>query len=203
MLTLSILNSIFVTVIAVIVAVISISAMIAGRFQNKQDKKYDNVMKMIKDKGNVPINTAGELNIEQINSLDKEVDLDMLLKTLYGTFLELQNKIKNSDSNFEGILDDSIKSYYIKKINSFKLMNRVHVTEGIELIDYSIIEFDKNCLKFRVNINCLHYTKSNGNIISGSNLKKVEQIFNITYRKNNDNWLIANVEKAYESSFVE
>ena len=87
---------------------------------------------------------------------------------------------------------------YTSKIASMQEKDTKHVIDGIDLMGYSIIEFEKEKLKFRVSINCFDYKLKNEEIISGSNLEKLSQINIITFEKIDDKWLISNIEKAFE-----
>ena len=170
----------------------------SSRFQRKQKKKYKEISKLIKENENLTFQIKNGLTKEDINSIDNEVDVDLLMKELYDTYLQLENKIKESDTNLDNILVGYLKELSINKIEIFKNRGFAEITDGIELINYSITEYNKEKLKFRVTINCFSYKKVDNQIVSGSNLEKVERIILLSYEKVNGKWLISDYDKIYE-----
>ena len=120
------------------------------------------------------------------------------MQELYDTYIKLESKIKKYDSKLDNVLVGFLKEFYVNKIENFKEKGYADITDGIELINYSIIEYNKEKLKFRVTINCFSYKTINNEIVSGSNLEKVEKIILLTYEKINNKWLISSYDKLYE-----
>lgn len=198
MLTMQIGNA-FTLILAIIAIILGLLGVIlATIFQSKQKKKYNDCINLIREKENVTLQMKKGLTKEEINKIDSSIDVDELMRQLYDTYLELENKLNSFDSNLDNTLTGHIKDYYTNKIDIYKLKNISEVTDRIELLNYSITEFSKNKLQFRININCLNYKKANNNIVSGSNYEKVENVILLTYEKINDKWLICNYEKVYE-----
>lgn len=195
---LNVINLIVVVITTTIIVVCSIGIIIANKFQKRQKQKYNDCLKIIKEKENPTFQIKNGLSKEEINIVDSSLNVDKLMSDLYNKYLELENKLKLLDNDFEGILIGDIKKIYINKVNISKTKNYCEVNDGIDLINYSIIEFDENKLKFRITVNCFNYKKSNEIIVSGSNLEKVEQVIILTYEKSNNNWLISKYEKVYE-----
>ena len=191
-------NVIVVIISSVTIIVCSIGIVIASIFQNKQKKKYNEVKNIIKEKEGAIFKIKDGLTKEEINNIDNVVNVDELMKELYNIYLELENKVKSFDINFDNILTGHLKDFYVTKVENFKERKFAEVTDGIDLISYSITEYSKDKLKFRVVINCFSYKMINNEIVSGSNLEKVEQIISLEYKKVEDKWLISSYEKLYE-----
>lgn len=168
------------------------------RFQHKQKKKYSNCVKLIKEKENATVGVNDGLSKENIALIDENIDVDTLMSSLYDSYIELIYRLNNLDNNLDELLTDHIKELYLTKIASFQEKNIKRVIDGIDLVGYSIIEFEKEKLKFRVNINCFDYKLKNDKIISGSNLEKLSEINILTFEKIEDKWLISNLEKVFE-----
>ena len=194
----NIVNIIVVSIVSVIILVCSIGIIIASRFQNKQRKKYNECIDIIKENKDTTFRIKDGLSKEEINKIDNEVDIDKLVNKLYNTYLELENKVKLFDSNLEDVLEGYLKDFYLNKIENFKEKGFTDITDGIDLINYSILEYSKERLKFRIKINCFSYKTINGEIVSGSNLEKIEQIILLVYKKVEGKWLISSYEKIYE-----
>ena len=195
------LNTVYIIVVvisSVAIFVSSIGIIIAAKFQKKQKMKYDNLEKIINENKNSIFKVKDNLTEEDIKKIDDTVDVKILMDNLYNTYLELEDKVKNLNCDLDKILTDKLKEFYTLKINSFKEKKYVEIIDGIELISYSITEFSKEKLKFRININCFNYMISNDKIIRGSNLYKVEQIILLSYEKINGIWLIGSYDKIYE-----
>lgn len=168
------------------------------KFQQKQKKKYSNCVKLIKEKENATVGVNDGLSKENIALIDENIDVDTLMSSLYDSYIELIYRLNNLDNNLDELLTEHIKEIYLTKIASFQEKNIKRVIDGIDLVGYSIIEFEKEKLKFRVNINCFDYKLKNDKIISGSNLEKLSEINILTFEKIEDKWLISNLEKVFE-----
>ena len=191
---------------SIILIIISVSAVIglicviilSIKFQKKTNKKYMDLTYLINANKDITFSVKYNLTPEEIINIDPSVNSDELMKKLYETYLNLVNKINNLDNNLEDILTGDLKDIYINKIEIFKQNGYVYKQEKINLIGYSISEFKKEVLKFRVNVNCFSYKMINNKIVSGSNAYRVEQILIITYNKIGNEWLISNFDKVYE-----
>lgn len=191
-------NIIVISVSTIVILICSISIIIASRFQNKQKKKYNECLNIIKEKDVSTLQFKDALTKEEINNIDSEVDVDVLMSDLYHTYLEFENKVKSFDVDLDYILIGYLKDFYINKIENFKERGFSDITDDIDLINYSITEYSKEKLKFRINISCFCYKTVDNKIVSGSNLEKVQKVVLLTYEKNNNNWLISSYEKIYE-----
>lgn len=191
-------NTIVVVIVTIVILMCCIGIIIAIKFQNKKKKKYKECLKIIKEKKNAPLKVKDGLSKEEINKIDSLVDIDILMQQLYNTYLELENKMKNFDTNLDEVVVGYLKDFYINKIENFKEKNYADITDGINLLNYSITEYSKDKLKFRLTINCFSYKTVNNEIVSGSNLEKIQQILLLTYEKIDDKWLISSYEKIYE-----
>ena len=178
--------------------ILLISTILSIKFQMKQKKKYNECLDLIKEKENGTLNTNSYVTEEDIKKIDDKVNLNELMINLYNTYLEFMERLNKNNKDFEGILIGFIKEFYINKVKVYKLKKHKEITKDVELVNYSILEFDKKKLKFRINITCFNYKTSKDKIIGGSNLERVEQIFLITYVKFRKKWLINNIEKVFE-----
>lgn len=199
MLNIKVMNVIITISLSIVILACSIAIILASKFQRKKDKKYKELLRIIKEKEKATFEVKNGLTSDEIRSIDNRIDVNILMQELYNTFLEFINKVNNLETNFDDVLIGTIKELYESKIASSKEKHKYEVTDGIELIGYSIIEFKKDSLVFRLNINCFNYRMSKDAVISGSNLEKVEQILIITYKRVNDKWLISKLERAYEA----
>lgn len=168
------------------------------KFQQKQKKKYSNCVKLIKDKQKDTIRVNQGLSKADVALIDEDIDVDNFMFSLYDSYIELINRLNNLDNNLDELLTGHIKELYLTKITSFQVKNTKHIIDGIDLIGYSIIKLEKEKLKFRVSINCFDYKLKNGQIISGSNLEKLNEISILTFDKIENKWLISNIEKIFE-----
>ena len=96
------------------------------------------------------------------------------------------------------MLTGFIKKIYSDRINLYKESDTQEKLEKINLIGYSITEFSKKELKFRVKITAINYKIRGNDIISGSNTNYLEQIYIITYEKIGKVWKISNIEKVLD-----
>ena len=195
---LSVVNLIVIVLATTAIVVCSIGIIIASKFQSKQRKKYNDCLRIIKEKENSTIQIKNGLSKEEINQIDQDLNVDNLMTDLYHKYIELENKVRLEDNNLDRLLIGHIKDLYTNKIEVSKAKNYVEINDGIDLINYSIIEFSKEELKFRITVNCFNYKKSNDMIVSGSNFEKVEQVIILTFENHNQDWLISKYEKVYE-----
>ena len=192
MLTIPLANKIMLVIIIIILSVISVGIIFSIIFNNKQSKKYDECIRLIKEKENGTLKSKNDLNI------DSKVDVNKLMQKLYDIYLEFVNKLNNNDESIFSLLNGFIKEVYKNKLDIYKTKNINEITDSVELLNYSILEYEKNKIQFRINISCFNYKKTKDVITSGNNLERVEQIFLITYVKSRNKWLINNIEKVYE-----
>ena len=190
--------TIFIIVITIIMIICAIGIVYATQVQNQQQQKYLNCIKAINEREDESYNYDGSLTSKQIKKKDKTVNPEELQKKLYEKFLSLQEKINNLDDKLDTLLTGFIKIVYADRINLYKDNNTCEKLENINLIGYSIIEFDKDKLKFRLKINALNYKMKGNEVISGSNKERVELIYVITYEKHGKVWKISNIEKVME-----
>ena len=193
-----IINPIVIVITLLVIVFCFISIIIANNFQKKQKKKYNECLNIINNRKDSTFQVKDSLTKDEINEIDSSVDVDSLMTNLYDTFINLENKLKSFDDNFDNILTGYIKDFYKTRIEDFKEKGFSEVTDSIDLIDYSITEFSKDKLKFRITINCLYYKIMNDKIVSGSNLEKIEQILLLTYENVDNKWLISSFEKIFE-----
>lgn len=191
-------NLIFIIVLSIIIISCSIGIVIAIRFQKKKIKKYNECLNIINEKKDLTLQVKDGLTKEEINNIDGEVNVDKLMVELFNTYLELENKVKCLDNNYDDVLIGFLKDFYINKIENFKNKGFADINDSIDLINYSIIEYSKKNLKFRIVINCFSYKISNNKIVSGSNLEKIQKIILLSYEKKDEKWLINSYEKIYE-----
>ncbi len=192
-----------VNIFVILIATISIlgsliGVIIASKFQRKQKKKYNDCIDLINKRENSVFEIKSGLDELEIKNIDSSVNVNMLMNNLYNIYLQLENNIKNLNDNFDGILTGTIKDIYKNKIEICKLKNYSDIIDGVNLINYSITDFSKDKLKFRITMNAFSYKISNNNIVSGSNLERVEIVVILTFDKVDDYWLISNYEKVYE-----
>lgn len=198
MLSTKIVFNISTIIFSTIIFVCSIAIVIAIQFQKKQKKKYEECVKIIKEKENDTLNYQNGVDENYINEIDENINVDQFMMELYGKYLELIDKLNNNSKEFENILTGFIKEFYDNKIDIQNNKRIFDIIEGIELINYTILEFNRFELKFRINITCFNYKKAEEEIISGSNLTRVNQIIVLSYCKIQNEWLINDIEKVYE-----
>lgn len=192
------INEITVAIVTIVILVCSIGIVIAVEFQKKQKKKYKECLKLIKDKETGMLNIVNGFDPNQIKNIDNDVDTDKLMCELYDTYLIFVEKVNKNENDFDNILTGFINDFYRNKVEVHIGKKSAEIVDNIELIGYSILEYNKEKLTFRVNITCFSYKKKKEIIVSGSNLERVEQIILISYVKRKNKWLINNIEKAYE-----
>jgi len=192
MLAIPLANKIMLVILIIILCIISIGIILSIIFNNKQSKKYNECLRLIKEKENGTLKSKNKLNI------DSRVNVNELMQKLYNMYLEFINKLNVNDESVLNLLNGFIKEVYKNKLEIYKAKNINEVTDSIELLNYSILEYENDKIEFRLTINCFNYKKTKDVITSGDNLNKVEQIFLITYVKNKNKWLINGIEKVYE-----
>ena len=192
MLVIPLANKIMLIIIIIILFIMSVGIILSVIFSNKQSKKYNECLRLIKEKEKGTLKSKSDLNI------DSKVDVNKLMQKLYDIYLEFVNKLNNNDESIFSLLNGFIKEVYKNKLDIYKTKNINEITDSIELLNYSILEYEKNKIQFRINISCFNYKKTKDVITSGNNLERVEQIFLITYVKSRNKWLINNIEKVYE-----
>ena len=138
------------------------------------------------------------LTKEDIKKINKNVDVNKLMESLYNKYLKFVDKIKNNDTKLDSILGGSLKDVYINRLENFKSTGYNEIIEEIDLVGYTIIDYSKEKINFRITINCFDYKLLNDKIVSGSNLIKLEEVFLLTYEKIGNKWLITNCDKVYE-----
>jgi len=198
MLTIGIFGLISIIIGIIIIFICCIGILFASRFQDEQEKKYKDCVNLVNSKGTANSQISDVLSDAEISKIDSSINVVGLMKSLYDTYIKLENKVKKLDDNFDDVLVGYIKKLYISKIDLFKSTNHIEVIDDIELLNYCIIDFSPKRLKFRVSISCFNYKKQGEEIVSGSNLEKISQVLVITYEKINNEWLISDIERAYE-----
>lgn len=192
------INLIAIIIITIVIIICSIGIIISISFQKKQKKKYDECLKLVKEKQNSTLLIENELNFQGMDNLYNKLDINRLMSDLYNIYLIFLNKLNSLNADFEDILIGPIKEVYKNKVDVLRLKNYKEVTDSIDLINYSIIDYSNKKLQFRITVNCFSYTISNNIIVSGSNLLKVEQVIILTFEKEDEKWLISNYEKVYQ-----
>ena len=195
--------SILTLIISIVALVVSIAVVFSLKFQKKQEKKYQEVLDIVNKNKDKTFEVKNYLTDEDINKIDSTIDVSKLSQELYDTFLRFEKNIRELDSNFDGILTGFLKEFYLEKIDSFKKDNYYSVTDKINLIGYSIVSFNSDELKFRINISCVSYKKKNGKLISGSEASLAEQIILLSFKKDNNIWLISGYDKIFEKKLSE
>ena len=186
---------IIILIIAIISFIYTIAIAVSFKFNQKQKNKYNECLELVRQSTREMKDALTEKDIKKI---DKTINLDKLMMNLYDKYLKLLDKLNSNNKDFNNILTGYIKEVYNNKIDIYKEKGYKEITDEIELINYSIIEFNKTKLKFRVAITCFNYKELNSEVISGSKYERVEQIFILTYIKEKKQWLISNIEKVYE-----
>ena len=194
----SLLGIIVIVLSTVTIIICAVGIIIAGKFQKNQMKKYNELNNIINKNKDATFQVKDGLTKEEINNIDSDVDVDLLMQELFSIYIEFEDKIKNLDTNLDDILFGTLKEFNINRIENFKDKGFMEITDGIDLINYSITEYEKNKLTFRITINCFSYKMLDNKIVSGSNLEKIQKIVLLTYEKLNDKWLISSYDKIYE-----
>ena len=196
--TVSFINKIALVILLIILFFISVGVVIAIQFQNKQSKKYKECLKIIKDKEDGTLRAKNGVSTREIKKIDTNVDVKELMSKLYDTYLEFTKKLNNNDPKISSVLDEFINNVYQNRLEIYKAKNTKEITDSIELTNYTILNFEKKRVEFRISYTCFNYKMMNDVIISGSNLEKVEQVVIVTYSKLRKKWVINNIEKVYD-----
>jgi len=198
MLSIGKINLIITIILLIIIGICSFGIIMSMKFQKKEEKKYKECLRLIEEKENGVLSVKDSLNKDEVKSISDGKDSNEFMNELYNIYLSLIDKLNNNNKDFDNILSGFVKEFYENKIDLLVSRNTFEIVDKIELLGYSIIEGNKDKLKFRINISSFNYKKSNDVIISGSNLKRIEQIFIITYIKQDNKWLINEIEKVLE-----
>lgn len=190
---------IIILLVAIVSFIYTIAIVVSLKFQQKQRSKYEECLKLVKESTR---EMKDALTEKEIKKKDRTIKLDKLLMNLYDIYLEFLDDLNNNNKDFKNILTGYIKEFYENKINIYIEKGYKEITDEIELINYSIIEFNKTKLKFRVAITCFNYKELNNDVVSGNKYDRVEQILIITYLKEKKKWLISNIEKVYEKELT-
>ena len=183
----------------IVIIACSIGIIISSIFQMKKTKKYKECVKIIKDKDDKLLSVNDNLSPEYINSIDSSIDVNTLMPKLYNKYVKLQKKLNSLNPNLDDVTTGFIKEMYENRIASFKNKNYFEIVDKINLLEYSIVEFEKDKLKFRIKIKCLDYKMSNDKIIEGSNKKFVDEIIIIEYMNVEGDWLISKLNVAFKN----
>ena len=189
---------IMLSILSIIISLVSIGIIISLKIQMLQRKKYNEIVDIVNGKKEAVLEFKDGLTKEDINNIDSTIDVDSLMEDLYNTFLNFEDNLRSLNENFDNILTGYIKDFYSNKVSFLKENKRVIVTDNISLIGYSITEFSKKNLKFKIHISCINYKMIENNIVGGSNSYLVEQILLLSYEKVNNKWLISSYDKVYE-----
>lgn len=198
MLAIESVNKVFLVFACILLFLLSVGIVVAIQIQNKQSKKYKECLKIIKEKEDGTLNSNLGMDINQIKKIDPNVDINKLQEKLYKLYLEFIEKLNNNDESISFVLDEFINKVYQNKLEIYKTKNTKEITENIELLNYSILNYEKGKIEFRISITCTYYKKMNDTVISGSTYDRLEQIFIVTFVKPRKVWLISNIEKVYE-----
>lgn len=191
------IDIIMVIISTILIFICFVGLLISIRFQIKKKNKYKDCLQIIDEREkNKNINDMINCHVE-INT-DNKIDENQLMMDLYDIFLKYIDNLNENNDDFDNILTGFIKDVYKERINIYKEKKYKEKMDDIELIGYSIVEYNKDSLKFRVALTCFNYKVKNEAIVSGSNLERVEQIYIISYLKTKKKWLINNIEKLIE-----
>lgn len=193
------LNLVIVILLTIIIVFCSLGIILSYNLQRKQKKKYKECLTLIKERENGLFQVKNGLSNEDIKKIDKNVNVDKLGIDLYNAYLDFITCMNNNDINALKKLTGFIKKVYENKLDILNQKKHNEIIDGIDLNNYSILEYSKTKIKFRVNIYCFSYKKNEDIIISGSNLEKIEQTSIITFEKVKTKWYISNIEKVYEN----
>ena len=120
MLTISITNIIIWAILIGVIILCTIGIVIATIFQSKKDKKYKECLDIIKEKGDIKFEVKDSLSKEDIKKINKNVDINKLMQSLYNKYLKFVDKVKNNDNNLDQVLSGTLKEFYIRKLENFK-----------------------------------------------------------------------------------
>lgn len=194
---------IFLILVTFAIVFSSIGIIISIKVQRRQKNKYKQLESIINENREARFKIKYCLTPEDIKKIDSTLDVNSLMDGLYNTYLELEKRLKRLDADLDGIVGGYLKDFYINKIQNFKDKGYNDIKDDINLLGYSITEFEANKLKFRINITCFDYKTNNGKIVSGSDSKRTEEVIILEYKKVNNKWLIWSYEKIYEKKLSE
>ena len=100
----NIINIVTVLIVSVIIVTCSIGIIVASTFQQKKKKKYNEFLKILEEKNDSTFQVKDYLTKDEINKIDSEIDVDLLMKNLYETYLTLENKMNTFDDNLDDVL---------------------------------------------------------------------------------------------------
>ena len=190
---------IIILLVAIVSFIYTIAIVVSLKFSQKQKTKYDECLKLVRESTR---EMKDALTEKEIRKIDRSIKLDKFMMNLYDNYLNFIDDLNNNKKKFNDNLTGYIKEFYENKIDIYTEKGYKEIIDEIELINYSIIEFNKKKLKFRVAITCFNYKQLNGDIVSGNKYDRVEQILLITYIKEKKKWLISNIEKVYEKELT-
>lgn len=192
------LNFAIVILLTVVIVISSIVIVIAIKIQNKQRKIYKECIKLIEAKENGTFEIGNGLTEYEIKKLNKRVNVEKLMIELYNIYISFRIDLNKCNKKALTKLTGFIREYYNNKIDIYTEKGHREIIDSIDLNNYSILEYSKNKIKFRINNSCFSYKINNGVIIEGTNQEKVELVTIVTYVKVSKKWLINNIEKVYE-----
>ena len=178
-------------VLIIVIIFVVVPLLISLMFQKKKNKKYTEVLKMLKDKVGKTINEVYDIDI-------KGIDDDKLMRELYDIYMKFQKRVNDLNSGFDDILVGNFKEYYNSLIESYKEKKYKDIVSNIDLIGYSIVSYNEPILDFRIKMSCISYKIIDDTIVSGSNINKIEKVLVVTYEKK-DKWYIKDIKNLYES----
>ena len=77
-------------------------------------------------------------------SVSVDVDVNKLMLELYEMYITFVDKLNNNNKDFDNLLDDFMKELYESKIDLYNSKNQFEITENIELVGYSLVEYNEN-----------------------------------------------------------
>ena len=185
-------------IIGIILILASFGIIIAFFFQKRQEKKYKDCLNIIKEKGNETLSPNNELSKEDILKINPDVDVSKLMNELFQKYLEFQKKANEKIIDFEGLLSDSMRIKYTSMLSLDENMKTHTIIDKIDLLNYSIVNYEKEYIEFRITMNCVKYKMQGSEIVSGNNLERIELINIINFIKKQDEWLIDDINEVYE-----
>ncbi|MDO4963203.1 MAG: hypothetical protein Q4E75_03805 [bacterium] len=194
---------ILITLVTVVIVICSVAIFLSVRFQKKNNKKYNDLVKLLSEKENVTFELKNGMTKEEINQINPNIDVDSLITNLCNIYMDFESHVSDMNTDFDNILTGMLKEFYINKLESFKLKNYKEVKNEIDLIKYFIEEYSNDTIKFKVNINCFNYKLENNIIVSGSNLNKKEQVIELIYKNVSGKWLISAYDIVYEKELCD
>jgi len=180
-----------VIVSTVVIFVCLIVVISSARFCKKRNKKYKEMIKLVNENKN-----KGILENNQVTS----AETDQIIMTLYNKYLLAIEKINNNEKGFENLFDDFMKEFYEHKIDIFKSQNHNEKNTHIDLVNYSLLNFENEKIEFRIKITGVISCTRNGEVIRGTNGEKIVQIIVLTGVNKDGEWLISNIDQVYQKN---